>query len=502
MPSERRLHPLSILFNISKRFGALLIPLAVVIAGRGSEEDRWSVYALAFLVPYGIAVVGGYLSFRYRYEPGELVIRRGLVFRSQRHIPYDRIQNIDAVQNVFHRLAGVAEVKVQTAGGSEPEATLSVLSVSDLDEMRRLVFGRAGAARAGVPADRAPEAESAASRVLLHLPPRELVLFALIENRGFVVIAAAIGILSEFRVFSNLLERYLGEEAGRGLFRAAARTLFVDGGPSGRTIALGVVAFLALLLVSRLFSIVWAQVRLHGYTLRQVGEDLRAQYGLLTRVTATVPVRRIQAVTIRDTPLHRLLGRASVRVTTAGGGGSGDDKAPQHREWIAPIVRRDEVPAFVGALVPGADLSAFDWQPVHPRAFRRLLTRWGVVSAVIVTAAALAFGPDALWLALPLGAWAAFGARREAHYLAWTLTPDVVATRSGAFVHIETVAPLARLQVVLRHESPFDRRTTMRRVAADTAGGGGIDVPFLPPETADDLYGRLAAAAAHTRFRW
>ena len=49
------------------------------------------------------------------------------------------------------------------------------------------------------------------ARVLLHLPPRELAIFALIENRGFVVIAAALGLLSEFSVFSTFIERYLGE---------------------------------------------------------------------------------------------------------------------------------------------------------------------------------------------------------------------------------------------------------------------------------------------------
>ena len=270
MPSERRLHPLSILFNIGKRFGALLIPLLVVLAGRGTDEDRWNVYALAFLVPYTAAVVGSYLSFRYRYETSELVIRHGLIFRNQRHIPYDRIQNIDAVQNVLHRLTGVVEVKVQTAGGKEPEATLSVLSRPDLDEMRRRVFGRTGAASASDPAAGLAESASPAARVLLHLTPRELVMFALIENRGFVVIAAAFGLLSEFSVFSNLSERYLGEQTGRGILRTAARTVFVDGGPSIRVIVLGTLAFLGFLAVSRLFSIVWAQVRLHGYSVTQV----------------------------------------------------------------------------------------------------------------------------------------------------------------------------------------------------------------------------------------
>lgn len=499
MPSERRLHPLSILFNIGKQFAALLVPLALVVAGRGSDEDWWSVYGLAILVPYTAIIVGRYLSFRYRYEAGELVIRRGFLFRNQRHVPYDRIQNIDAVQNVFHRLTGVAEVKVQTAGGSEPEATLSVLSLADLEEMRRRVFG--ASARSESP--QAEAATGAAYRTLLRLPPRELVVYALIENRGFVVIAAALGLLSEFNFTSNFLERYLGEQAGRGVFRSAARVIFVDGGPSTRLVLYGLAGLLAFLLVSRIFSIVWALVRLQGYSVIQLGEDLRTEYGLLTRITATVPIRRIQAVTIRDTPLHRLLGRAAISVTTAGGGSSEHNKASQHREWIAPIIRRDEIPAFLASLLPGTDVAGFDWQRAHPRALRRVLTRRSIAAVALAGLAMAVFGLGGLW-ALPLIAvWSVVQARRSVAYLAWAITPEVVAARHGAFVRILSVAPLARIQVVEKFESPFDRRTKMGRVRADTAGGGArIDVPYLPAETASELYGRLAVAAAHTEFRW
>ncbi len=50
------------------------------------------------------------------------MIRSGLIFRNERHVPFSRIQNVDAIQNVFHRLFGVAEVRVETGGGKEEEA--------------------------------------------------------------------------------------------------------------------------------------------------------------------------------------------------------------------------------------------------------------------------------------------------------------------------------------------------------------------------------------------
>jgi len=43
-------------------------------------------------------------------------------------------------------------------------------------------------------------------------------------------------------------------------------------------------------------------------------------------------------------------------------------------------------------------------------------------------------------------------------------------------------------------------------VRVDTAGAGAashrVDIPYLPVETATELFGQLGTAAARTAFRW
>ena len=520
MPSEHRLHPFSILFSILKQFGALAVPMLLLIVGMGTDQDRWQGYAVVFIVPYALFSVMRYVTFRYRYDDNELVIRQGFIFRNQRHVPYDRIQNIDAIQNVLHRLLNVVEVRVQTGGGSEPEATLSVLAIGDLEEMRRRVFGSAGVTARGqgavaveradretaddanAPAPAAPPARS--SRTLLRLTPRDLVLYGIVENRGLIVIAAAFGLAWELASMSNVVERFLGEQASRSALRSAARMIFVDGGPSIAAAAWLVVGLAAFLIVSRVFSIGWAMVRLHGFHVQHSGDDLRTEYGLLTRIVQTIPRRRIQTVTVRQTPLHRWWRLASIRVSTAGGkegeGGTG------RREWFAPVIRADEVDGVLAVIAPGADLAAFDWQPLHPRAARRAFRRNLVVAGILQVLAVALLGRLA-WLAAPvLVAWALQTARWFAAHTGWATTPDHVAFRTGTIVRAVTVAPLVRIQSASLNESPFDRRTGMARVYADTAGsdGGGyaINVPYLPREVASTLQQRLSAAAANTAFQW
>ena len=213
--------------------------------------------------------VARYFSFRLRYEGTELVIRSGIIFRNERHVPYARIQNLDAVRNVAHRLLGVAEVRVETGGGRAPEATISVLHETVFEEMRRRIFeGRARAVQADIERPDAQPASPAAveSRTLLHLPLRELLLNGLLDNRGMVLVGAAYGVLWEAGLFRGVWDRLAGGVYGPGLVRDTALTIAAGNVPPLARIAVLVAGLVGLLLLVRVLSMIWSGVRLHEFT--------------------------------------------------------------------------------------------------------------------------------------------------------------------------------------------------------------------------------------------
>src|SRR5688572_33225535 len=120
---------------------------------------------MLLFVPYALAAVVRALVFRYRLEGEELVIRSGLLVRKVRHVPYARIQNIDAIQTIVHRALGVVQVRLETAGGEEPEAKLNVLSQAAYEQLRTVVMTGRGQIVAD---DDRPEAGAP----LLHLDAR------------------------------------------------------------------------------------------------------------------------------------------------------------------------------------------------------------------------------------------------------------------------------------------------------------------------------------------
>lgn len=501
-PSERRLHPLSILFGFADGVRRFALPGIFFLATAGFAGFAWQLMMLPLALPYLFASTARYLSFRYRYDPGELVIRSGVLVHNERHIPYARIQNVDGRQNVAHRLLGVMEVRVETGGGQESEATMSVLPVADFEEMRRRVFGRTDA---GVETQAAP-----AERTLLHLSPRELMIHGFIQNRGFVVIAAVLGLLWELGPLDDFLGSVFdGKRPGRSEVRGLFRSFFdPDWLPQG--IGLTLLGLLALLVVVRLISMVWAVVRLHEFRLTRAGEDLRVEHGLLTRVIATVPLRRIQTLTALEGPLHRLFHRAAMKVDTAGGqaspGAENGEESRARREWLAPILRREELPGLAREVLPGLDLEAVEWRPAPPRAFKRELKDWVLVSLIPMVPLTIFLRAWA-FAVLPLLLGLAYaGARGTVRHLGWAVTEDAVLFRSGWLRRQLSVVPFARIQAVAVHESPFDRRAAMARVRVDSAGAGEwshrVDIPYLPRDTARELFALLEAQAASTELRW
>jgi putative membrane protein len=338
----------------------------------------------------------------------------------------------------------------------------------------------------------------------LTLPIRDLILYGLIENRGMVVVGAAFGVLWEAGLMDRLSARWFGSiESSRGVIRGLFRSLVGGGTPPQRQIALTLAAFAVLLVVVRLISMAWAAVRLYGFTLTRAGGDLRTRYGFFTRVSSTIPLHRVQTLTIREGPLHRLLGRASVRVDTAGGT---TGEGTQRREWLAPLIRRPDLPGLLREVAPELDLEAVAWRRVPPRAFRRAL-KPGVIMAVVVSLslASLLRWWDLALLAV-LVAWAFLHARRYVDHLGSGVTDGAVFFRSGWLWRHVTVARFAKIQAVALRESPFDRRASMASVHVDTAGAGGalhrLHIPYQELADAQALFRQLSAQAARTAFRW
>ncbi|MFN7551784.1 MAG: PH domain-containing protein, partial [Pseudomonadota bacterium] len=255
---ELRLHSFSWLFVLLTQSRQAVVPLLVLLVlGRGEAWELLALLGAAGLALYSLVYSFG---FRYRLEADEIVVREGIFDRTERHIPYARVQNIVQKRNPLHRLFGVSELRLESAGGLKPEAVMSVIPLADALRIEHIL--RRHGADAGtddVAAVSATDGEPVSSPILLRLPTAELLRLGLVTNRGWVVIgagAAAIWqVVPEERGVARSAWRLVEPLIGRGaeyipgpLAFAASAALFL----------------LVVMLAVKLLSLLMAVVDFHG----------------------------------------------------------------------------------------------------------------------------------------------------------------------------------------------------------------------------------------------
>ncbi|TWT18973.1 PH domain-containing protein [Luteimonas wenzhouensis] len=494
---ERRLHPWSWLFVLLGSMRQFLVPLAVLVVLGGRREEGLQLAAAGIAVAVlAVASVWRYFTYRYRVDGDSLFIRSGLFERSLRQVPFSRIHNVEVIQGVMHRVFGVAEVKLESAGGTRPEAQMRVLRLEDALALERLIRHRGRADAARVAADGGEDA----AQTLLALPTSEIVRLGLVSNRGMVVVGAAMALASQVlpeNMFRHVFERMWQQGSGY--------VSTWQGGIAGPVLAATSLVLLALALL-RLFSVALALARYHGFRLQAHGRRLTVERGLFQRVRSSVPRRRIQAWTLREGVLHRLFSRRSLAIDTAGSQVTGDGRGRQHEPpELAPIASPQACDALLQELLDARCWPPSHWHPLHRRAWLRL---WlGHLPWAIALVAALAWnvGPwgaaGLLWLA-----WGGVLARRHARFAGWHLGERLVAVREGWWSRHWRFAEIDKLQALQLRQSWLDRRFGMASLWLDTAGAGAATPPLrirhIAETDARALYDRLRGEVARRPLRW
>jgi len=442
-----KLDPRSIPYRVAEnglRLGGLVLFGVVTSASAG--PDPVAVGAGVGLVALALALTFGWEFARHRRYDYELTadtldIRSGVLSRREREIPYERVQNVDVAQNVVQRPLGIAAVRIETAGGSGSEAHLRYVSRAEADRLQDEISRRKRST--------ADESAGTAGAHLFTLSDREHLVLGVVSADLRLLGLLTVGL----SVFAPRLARGVAPQYD-------LVSLFGPG--------IAVAAIAGFWVLSGLLQI----LRYYGFTLTRREDELRYERGLLQRYTGTIPLPKVQAVTLRENVLARAAGYGSLVIQTAGRAASGDGDTV---ESAVPIARRSRALALAREVEPFGDVS-LERPPKRARARYAVRYALGLLVVVAVLRAAHAgTGAVPLWY-LPL---AGLVVVPVAAHLAWAnkgyhVDDEYVVTRNGFWRRRTMVVPSDRVQTVFSSQTVFQRRRDLGTVTVDTAGGGGL----------------------------
>lgn len=465
-PLGGRLHPtVLIIWPFSQ-----VIPLAFLVI-TDTFAARFAAIALVLTFLAGFV---RWLRFSWRLEGGALVIERGLLSRQRRVIPFERIQSVDLVRKVRHRIFGVVEVRVEAVGGSDTEGKLDALTVADAERLRAtLLAARQHGTDTVTPEPAEPATEQAPSgEELVTMRPGQLLLAGLTGGR--VGVAAAL----------------LG--GAQQLFGERLEAVFIDlpdlFSPAG-LVGLAI----ALLAGSFILSVIVTAIVYWDFRLVRDGAELRVRRGLLEQRLDTIPLRRVQGVRVEENLLRRPFSLAAVQVDVAGKSG-GDDA--RESGILLPLGTRAQALELVASLLNAPGVSDAALAPMPRRALRRRLVRAAVITLVPTAAATVLLGPPGLLVAL-LGVPAAAAAIDAYRALGQAQVDGVVIGRSGFLVRRTAFVPIHNLQSLALTATPFQRLSNLATVELQIARGrswGGPELRDVDRRDGEATLARLETA--------
>ncbi|MCL6421827.1 PH domain-containing protein [Brachybacterium sp. JHP9] len=508
----RRTHPLTPLLTGWKVLAGVVAVLLAQNISALVDEFTWRRALLGGGILLGIALLAVVLSavswWRTTYEISEdgVTLRSGLLTLTRRVAPRERIESVSVERPLLARLAGLAKVRVEMAGGGESHLDLAYVTARDAEEIRTRILRVAAEIPQDAPAPgesaEAPVGPTGAAAGGPAPAPSGIGASAPAEHPEAALAAEH----PESAFAAGHPEAALAADRRSDRLRAALH----DGVTGGELIAQIPTSRLirsllrdVSLLVGAVFAVLWAAFSIGllltvegygfaslavalpialglvrsafsrvesgwGFVSRNTDTGLRMRRGLLNTRTDNIGSGRVQDITLHRPLLWRGPGWTRAAVTVAGIDATDDAKATS----VLPVGTREELARTFGHLVPGLGTEDDSSLIEH-----------------LLTAPAAELGGTGPRSRLY------FVGRRTRRVL---VLPGAIAVRSGILTKRVQIVPRERIQGLSLAQGPIARRVGSATLSVGIAGSSA-ELHDLPLADALALQETLAADARSGR---
>lgn len=393
------------------------------------------VLILAFFVLALIPHVWAWYTTRFAIDETKVYLRKGAIFRSSTDARLDKVQAIDIHQPLIARLLGLAELKFEVADGSSTLLAVQFLKKKDAEDLRVALLRQVQVLKTGGATLPSESLSQAASPVVTESDAAVLPQQLAQETPIF-----------EIPVARNLLAVLMGSAILPLAFAAAVIGLlaWIFDGEFNAWSVFGSAGILGVL------ASVWGSLN-SGHRFRASATDsaLKLRYGLTSTTSQTVPLGRIQAISVSQPFFWRFLGWFKVTATIAGYGAVKADDQKTTRNVLLPVGTGQELLDLMPYLIKNHEQGRIDGMQLK---------------------AALEGKGDYFGFVLNPRS------TRWVNWFTWkrngfALTPAYLLVRSGFLIRRLRVIPLDKVQSTQVIEGPIDRKLGVAQVDMGMVSG-------------------------------
>lgn len=335
---------------------------------------------IACLVIFGLTMISLILKWfttKYQLDDVSFHIYKGIFNKSERTIPFSKIQNVQRRTSFFHRIFGITSITFETGlTGADAAVEFEVLSKQEADTLEaaltKPVENEEIEAKEDLASDK--QIQKALPRRIHFAPTRKDMLKASFTSLSFIVLIPLL-----LSLYFKLTEIFKLEEKAEGLIVSLMGTWWV--------IAL---IGLILILASISFGIVSTFLKYGRYEISDDEQRIYINKGVVDESVFAISKNRVQAIEINQSFTKRMLGLAEIKLISAGS--IGEETLEQSS--LYPFLPVKKAYQMIGELLPSYEVTqTMDRLPKKSFWIRILKPSW---FWVIATIALFYFKPEIL----------------------------------------------------------------------------------------------------------
>ena len=381
--------PLLIFFDLWKLGrNSICFVIYLYIIKAGSESTFITYGRAIFLLVLGmtfLSIILKWLTHKYELDNSSFHLYKGLFSKSERTIPFSKIQNVNRQTSLFHRMFKVTSISFETAlTGVDATIKFEVISQIEADQIEAHIES---AVRDELTTDHSinepiglsskMNSANVNSDRIVHFSPTNGDIFkASFSSLSFLLLIPLLG--SSYLKINEVFNLNLEAE---GIYTQIISSWWMI-----------MVIVIILVFASATFGVVRTFLKYGKYEILSDQQRIYIEKGVINETAFSISKEKVQAIEIKQSIMKRLFGLAEVKLTSAGSLSSGEDTLEINS--LYPYLPVKQAYELISDILPSYKVTQQMTRLPKKSLWVRLL--WPSWFWIIVTAVLLYFKPTFL----------------------------------------------------------------------------------------------------------
>lgn len=308
MTKVKRYNPLLMLFDSWKLMKKSIFFVILLFVIKSDSQSNFVIYGrYIFFLVFGITLISiilKWLTHKYQLDNTSFHLYEGIFSKSERTIPFSKIQNVNRHTSLFHRIFKVTSISFETGmNGEEAAVKFEVISQNEADRIETHMTNADRNEWTPTTLFSKVEADNVNPKRTTHFKPtRKDILKASFTSQSFLVLIPVI-----ISFYFKIKDIFHVEEVAEGIFKELMSSWWLI-----------TIIIIVLGIAAAIFGIVRTFLKYGKYEISSDQERIYITKGLIDEIAFSIAKEKVQAIEIKQSLMKRLFGLAEVKLTSAG----------------------------------------------------------------------------------------------------------------------------------------------------------------------------------------